>query len=70
MSETVVDMPEEDLQVAVFVLVVLLAALVLGFAGFAVHTLWMVAAALFFFWLLGFGLDWGHAKGPRRWYRW
>jgi|HubBroStandDraft_6_1064221.scaffolds.fasta_scaffold3697854_1 hypothetical protein len=52
------------------ILGVLLAALVLAILGFAVHALWMVAGILFFFWLLGFGLDWGRAQGPRGWYRW
>ena len=52
------------------VLLVLLLALVLGGLGFAVHLLWIVAAIVFVFWLVGFALARGHADGARGWYRW
>jgi len=45
-------------------LLVLLLALVLGGLGFAIHLLWIVAAIVLIFWLVGFGLGRGHAEGP------
>ena len=52
------------------ILLVLLAALVLGGLGFAVHLLWVIAAVVFFFWLIGFALGRGATSGRRGWYRW
>ncbi|MBP0449134.1 MULTISPECIES: hydrophobic protein [unclassified Kitasatospora] len=48
---------------------VLLLALVLGGAGFAVHALWWIALAVLVFWVLGFVFSSG-GGGGRRWYRW
>ncbi|MGW7441979.1 hydrophobic protein [Kitasatospora sp. NPDC054795] len=44
---------------------VLLLALILGGAGFAVHVLWWVALVVLVLWVLGFVF---HGSG--RWYRW
>ncbi|MEV3861187.1 hydrophobic protein [Streptomyces sp. NPDC050095] len=53
------------------VLLVLLLALVLFGAGFAVKLLWWVALAVLVVWLLGFLLRGTTAHGARsRWYRW
>jgi hypothetical protein len=53
------------------ILLVLLLALVLGGLGFAVHVLWIVAAVVFLFWLIGFGIGRGAETGSRRrWYYW
>lgn len=54
------------------VLLVLLLAVVLGGLGFAVHLLWVIAAIVFVFWLVGFALARGEMSGGgrRRWYRW
>ena len=52
------------------ILLVLLLALVLGGLGFAAHVLWVVAAIVFVFWLVGFALGRGHAESARGWYRW
>jgi hypothetical protein len=54
------------------ILVVLLLALLLGGAGFAVHLLWWVALIVLVLWLAGFVLRGaGTGGGPRaRWYRW
>jgi hypothetical protein len=54
------------------ILVVLLLALLLGGAGFAVHLLWWVALIVLAVWLAGFVLRGaGTGEGPRaRWYRW
>jgi hypothetical protein len=51
---------------------VLILALILGGAGFAVHVLWYVALAVLVLWLLGFVLRGSAAAGGprRRWYRW
>ncbi|MFJ8623226.1 hydrophobic protein [Kitasatospora sp. NPDC093550] len=52
-------------------LLVLLLALVLFGAGFAVKVLWWVAVAVFAVWLLGFIARGTGASGSRgRWYRW
>lgn len=54
------------------VALVLLLALILGGAGFALHTLWWIALALLVVWLLGFVFR-GPAVGSgrrNRWYRW
>lgn len=52
------------------ILLVLLIALILGGLGFAAHVLWIIAAVVFLFWLVGFGFARGEASGGRRWYRW
>jgi hypothetical protein len=49
------------------VLLVLLLALLLGGAGFAVHALWIVAVVVGIAWLLGFAIRSGESA---RWYRW
>ncbi|KJS57018.1 hypothetical protein [Streptomyces rubellomurinus] len=49
---------------------VLLLALVLGGAGFAIHILWWIALAVLVVWALGFVFTAGGASGGRRWYRW
>jgi hypothetical protein len=41
-----------------------------GGLGFALHLLWIVAAIVLVFWLVGFTLGRGHAEGTRGWYRW
>ncbi|MFI9249890.1 hydrophobic protein [Streptomyces sp. NPDC053069] len=52
-------------------LLVLLLALVLFGAGFAVKMLWWVALAVLVLWLLGFVMRSTSAGGGRgRWYRW
>lgn len=54
------------------VIAVLILALILGGAGFAIHVLWWIALAVLVLWLLGFVFRGaGTAGGPRgRWYRW
>jgi hypothetical protein len=49
------------------VLLVLLLAIILGGAGFALHVLWWVALAVLAVWLIGFLVR--GAEGAR-WYRW
>jgi hypothetical protein len=53
------------------VALVLLLALILGGAGFALHWLWIIAGIVLVVWLLGF-LFRGVAEGGARsrWYRW
>jgi hypothetical protein len=52
-------------------LIVLLLALLLFGAGFAVKILWWVAVAVLVLWLLGFVMRSTTAGGGRgRWYRW
>lgn len=52
-------------------LLVLLLALVLFGAGFAVNLLWWVAIIVLAVWLLGFLVRGTSASGGRgRWYRW
>lgn len=52
-------------------LVVLLLALLLFGAGFALHLLWWIAVVVLVLWLLGFVARGTHATGRRgRWYRW
>ncbi|MEU1528747.1 hydrophobic protein [Streptomyces fagopyri] len=52
-------------------LVVLLLALLLFGAGFAVQALWWIAVIVLAVWLLGFVVRPGAAGGRRgRWYRW
>ncbi|GHF06283.1 MULTISPECIES: hydrophobic protein [Streptomyces] len=51
--------------------VVLLLALILGGAGFALHVLWWLAMAVLIVWLLGFLFRSVGSGGKRgRWYRW
>ncbi|NLU76427.1 hydrophobic protein [Streptomyces sp. HNM0575] len=53
------------------VLLVLLLALILFGAGFALKALWWIAIAVLVIWLLGFLLRSTGAGGKRaRWYRW
>ncbi|MBA2946630.1 hydrophobic protein [Streptomyces himalayensis] len=53
------------------ILLVLLLALVLFGAGFAVKVLWWIALAVLVVWLLGFLTRSTTATGTRsRWYRW
>jgi hypothetical protein len=52
------------------ILLVLLLALLLGGLGFAAHILWIAAAIVFVFWLVGFALGRGRTEGARGWYRW
>lgn len=54
------------------ILLVLLLALVLGGAGFALHALWIVACIVLVVWLLGFVIRSaeGAGGGRSRWYRW
>jgi hypothetical protein len=47
-------------------LLVLLAALILGGLGFALHALWIIAVILFVAWLVGFGITRGQSSGVRR----
>lgn len=49
------------------VLVVLLLALILGGAGFALHALWWIALIVLAVWLVGFLVRSGESA---RWYRW
>ncbi|MFD9206027.1 hydrophobic protein [Streptomyces sioyaensis] len=52
-------------------LLVLLLALLLFGAGFALKALWIVAGVVLAFWLLGFLMRSTGAAGRRsRWYRW
>lgn len=50
------------------VIAVLLLALILGGAGFALHALWIIAGIVLVVWLLGFVVR--TAEGGGRWYRW
>jgi hypothetical protein len=54
------------------ILLVLLLALLFVGLGFAVHLLWIIAAVLFIFWLIGFAIGRGETAGTARrgWYRW
>ncbi|MBY8883536.1 hydrophobic protein [Streptomyces sp. PTM05] len=51
-------------------LLVLLLALILFGAGFALKVLWWVAVAVLVIWLLGFLIRVGEGSGRSRWYRW
>lgn len=50
------------------ILLVLLLALLFVGLGFAVHLLWIIAAIVFVFWLVGWALARGESAGRRRWY--
>lgn len=53
------------------ILLVLLLALLLFGAGFAVQALWWIAVIVLVFWLLGFLMRGTTTGGARpRWYRW
>ncbi|MHA5055132.1 hydrophobic protein [Streptomyces sp. SD15] len=53
------------------ILLVLLLALILFGAGFALDLLWWIALVVLVVWLLGFLLRGTNATGARgRWYRW
>jgi hypothetical protein len=54
------------------ILLVLLLALALGGAGFALHALWIAAVVVLVLWLLGFAVRSaeGVGGGRARWYRW
>ncbi|GGV35755.1 MULTISPECIES: hydrophobic protein [Streptomyces] len=53
------------------ILLVLLLALLLFGAGFAVKILWWIAIAVLVIWLVGFLMRSTTASGTRsRWYRW
>ncbi|KJS59859.1 hypothetical protein [Streptomyces rubellomurinus] len=49
---------------------VLLLALILGGAGFAIHILWWIALAVLVIWVLGFVFTAGSGGSRGRWYRW
>ena len=54
------------------ILLVLLLALILAGAGFALHLLWWIALIVIAIWLLGFLFRAAEGTGRRRgrWYRW
>ncbi|WP_031025540.1 hypothetical protein [Streptomyces sp. NRRL WC-3725] len=55
----------------VLILLVLLLALILFGAGFALKVLWWIALAVLVVWLLGFLVRGTSAAGGRgRWYKW
>ncbi|MDX3077010.1 hydrophobic protein [Streptomyces sp. NPDC088354] len=49
---------------------VLLLALILFGAGFALKALWWIAIIVLVVWLLGFVFRAAEGGGRRRWYRW
>ncbi|MDX2642021.1 hydrophobic protein [Streptomyces sp. NBC_00510] len=51
-------------------LLVLLLALILFGAGFALKALWWIAIIVLVVWLLGFVFRAAEGGGRRRWYRW
>ncbi|MDX2851048.1 hydrophobic protein [Actinacidiphila glaucinigra] len=51
-------------------LLVLLLALILFGAGFALKALWWIAIIVLVVWLLGFVFRSAEGGGRRRWYRW
>jgi hypothetical protein len=53
------------------ILLVLLLALILAGAGFAVHLLWIVAVIVFVAWLVGWAFARGETSTRRQWFgRW
>jgi hypothetical protein len=48
---------------------VLVGALALAGAGFAVHLLWIFAVVFFFCWVAGYAFGRGQRRGGRRWRR-
>jgi hypothetical protein len=60
-----------EVQTMVPILLVLLLALILFGAGFAVKVLWWIALIVLAIWLLGFLMRSTTSTGTRsRWYRW
>lgn len=60
-----------EVQIMVPILLVLLLAVVLFGAGFALEVLWWIALIVLAIWLLGFLVRSTTATGGRsRWYRW
>ncbi|HVA07061.1 MAG TPA: hypothetical protein VNG12_10010 [Acidimicrobiales bacterium] len=53
----------------VLILALLLVLILFG-AGFAVHLLWIAAAIVLVFWLVGFAIGRGEGAGNHRFYRW
>ncbi|MFG2306252.1 hydrophobic protein [Actinacidiphila glaucinigra] len=51
-------------------LLLLLLALILFGAGFALKALWWIAVIVLVVWLLGFVFRGAEGGGRRRWYRW
>ena len=52
-----------------FLVVVLIGALALAGAGFAVHLLWIFSVVFFFCWLAGYAFGRGSNRAQRRWRR-
>lgn len=53
------------------ILLVLLLAVILGAAGFALHLLWILALIVLAIWVVGFLFRAADSGGRRgRWYRW
>jgi hypothetical protein len=55
--------------VGCLLVVVLIGALALAGAGFAVHLLWVFAAVFFLCWVAGYAFGRGKARGTRRFLR-
>ncbi len=53
----------------VLILALLLVLILFG-AGFAVHLLWIAAAIVLVFWLVGFAIGRGEGAGSHKFYRW
>jgi hypothetical protein len=53
----------------ILIAVILLAIILFG-AGFAIHLLWWIALVVLVLWLLGFLIRVGEGTPRRRWYRW
>jgi len=53
----------------VLLLALLIVLLFFGL-GFTLHLLWIAAAVLFVFWVLGWAIGRGERAGARRFYRW
>ena len=51
-------------------LLLLLIVLLMFGAGFAVHTLWVLAVIFAVFWVVGAALGRGETAGRHRFYRW
>jgi hypothetical protein len=51
-------------------LLALLVVLVFAGVGFTLHFLWIIAAALLVFWLVGLALGRGEKAGRHHFYRW
>lgn len=57
-------------RVMLAILLVLLLAVALGGAGFALHALWIIAGIVLVVWLLGFVIRTAEGGARSRWYRW